>query len=515
VNDIIATLRQLLQKNKLKAHVGAADFIRWDYSGTLFPLRTNMIALQFNEAGLRDFVYSKILSKADKDYCFLPQQRVFATKPKGHLRRTVKLDPVAEYFLYDFVYRNRSVFRKAVSDKRLSFGYRYEGGLPVSVNTSYREFKAALNDCRNKFKHHIRFDIAAYFNSIYHHDLTHWVSSRDSVSTEDAEAFGQFSREINAGRSVDFLPQGIFPAKMIGNEFLKFVDLSGQLKSAQSVRFMDDFYLFDDSMTVLLRDFNTAQQLLGQFALNVNPSKTGIDDFQGDVAARVSEIKKSLLEVVEIEDYIETASGVEVTSEMVEVEHQLSAAQVETLLSFLKDDALEESDAEVILNILRLHSDSMLEYLPILFARFPNLYKQLHAACSHVNDKEGLADVLLEFMRNSEPLLEYQLFWLAHIAEDSLAKSEKFGDLMIKLYDLTEGAQIARSKVLEIPTQDFGFKEIRGEILKSGSSGWTAWAAAVGSRSLKFAERNYMLDYFAKGSPLNHIVATSVKAFSE
>ncbi|WP_329740867.1 antiviral reverse transcriptase Drt5 [Dyella sp. A6] len=515
MNDIIATLMQLLPKNKAKAHVGVADFIHWDYSGTLFPLRTNAIVLQFNEAGLRDFIYSKVLSKADKEYCFLPQQRVFATKPKGHLRRTVKLDPVAEYFLYDFVYRNRSVFRKAVSGKRLSFGYRYEDGLPVPVNSSYREFKAALGECRGKFKHHIRFDIAAYFNSIYHHDLTHWVSSRDGVSAEDGEAFGQFTREINAGRSVDFLPQGIFPAKMIGNEFLKFVDLSGQLKSAQLVRFMDDFYLFDDSMGVLLRDFTTIQQLLGQFALNVNPSKTGIDDFQADVAAKVSEIKKSLLEVVEIEDFIETASGVEVTSEMVEVEHQLSVAQVEMLLSFLKDDALEESDAEVILNILRMHSDSMLEYLPVLFARFPNLYKQLHAVCSHVNDKEGLADVLLKFLEESEPLLEYQLFWLAHIVEESLAKSAKFGDLMVKLYDLTGEARIARAKVLEIPTQDFGFKEIRGEIPKSGSSDWTAWAAAVGTRTLKLAERNYMLDYFAKGSPLNHIVATSVKASSE
>lgn len=514
MNDIIASLIQKLQ-GKPQAHAGTADFIRWDYWGTLFPLRTNAIVLQFNEAGLRDFVYSKVLSKADKESCFLPQQRVFATKPKGHLRRTVKLDPVAEYFIYDFVYRNRAIFRKAVSDKRLSFGYRYENGLPVPVNTSYREFKAALGEHRGKYKHHLRFDIAAYFNSIYHHDLTHWVNSWKGLSAEDGEAFGQFAREINARRSVDFLPQGIFPTKMIGNEFLKFVDLSGQVKSAQTIRFMDDFYMFDDSMHVLFRDFATIQQLLGQFALNVNPSKTGVDDMQTDVAAKVSEIKKSLLEVVEIEEYIDTASGVEVTSDLVEVEHQLSSTQIETLLAFLKDDALEESDAELILNILRMHSDSLLEYLPVLFARFPNLYKQLHAVSSHVSDKEELANVLLKFLQGSEPLLEYQLFWLAQIVEESLGASERFGDLMVKIYDLTGDTRIARAKLLEIPTQGFGFKEIRGEILKSGSSDWTAWAAAVGTRSMKPAERNYMLDYFAKASPLNYIVATSVKASTE
>jgi hypothetical protein len=41
-----------------------------------------------------------------------------------------------------------------------------------------------------------------------------------------------YLREINAGRSVDVLPQGIYPAKMIGNDFLRFVDNHHALKSS-------------------------------------------------------------------------------------------------------------------------------------------------------------------------------------------------------------------------------------------------------------------------------------------
>src|SRR3546814_1260739 len=73
--------------------------------------------------------------------------------------------------------------------------------------TLFRSEKGAL------YKHSIRFDIASYFNSIYHHDLAHWFESKTGVSAEDSAGFGKYCREINAGRSVDFLPQGIYPTK--------------------------------------------------------------------------------------------------------------------------------------------------------------------------------------------------------------------------------------------------------------------------------------------------------------
>lgn len=112
---------------------GTASFIRADFAGTLFPMKTNLIVLEHYEKEVAQHIATRVLAGASTD-SFLPQQRVHATKPRGHLRRTVKLDPVAEYFLYDTIYRNRAMFRAQVSPLRQSFGYRFENGGPIPVN---------------------------------------------------------------------------------------------------------------------------------------------------------------------------------------------------------------------------------------------------------------------------------------------------------------------------------------------------------------------------------------------
>lgn len=488
------------------------EFIKGDFWSTLFPLRTTLVVAEHFEQGLSRHIYEKVLPASPSDH-FLSQQRVFATKPRGHLRRTVKLDPVAEYYVHDLVVRNKAAFRKEVSDSRTSFGYRFENGNPYPINLAFREFRKTLAAKSSLYKHSIRFDIASYFNSIYHHDLVAWFSSSTGVSPEDGRGFGQYCREINAGRSVDFLPHGIYPTKMIGNEFLKFFELSGQIKCAQSVRFMDDIYLFDDSEAVVARDFVKIQQLLGALGLNVNPSKTAYDEAISDVSSAVTQIKKDLMQVVEIEQYVDTLSGVEVVSESVEVEAALNATQVDALLAFLRSDSLEESDADLILSILRAHSDSILEFFPILLRKFPNIYKHLYTVALQTSDREELASILIEFWEEEGELLEYQLFWLAVITEEALSATSGFGDILLRIFELTAEYPIARARILEIPVQNFGLKEIRSDFLKTGASNWAAWASAVGSRSLDVAERNYALGYFSKASPLNFLVASAVKAW--
>ncbi len=298
---------------------------------------------------------------------------------------------------------------------------------------------------------------------------------------------------------------------MIGNEFLKFVDHSGLLKSAQLVRFMDDFTVFDDDQSFVRQDFIRIQQLLGQYALNVNPSKTYYDNKVGDVQETLSGIRQSLKEIVSEIEEVPIESDVELVEIETEVEKSLSQGQVDALLSLLKDETLEEADAELILGFLRTHSDSILEQLPVLLRRFPNLIKQIHSLCSGISDKQGLARVILDYAKSDAYFLEYQLFWLGAIVEDYLIEHGVYGETLVKIYELTSEFKIARAKILEIPEQGFGLKEIRSEYLKTGQSDWLSWASAMGTRSLKAAERNYLLDYFSKGSPLNFLVASCVK----
>lgn len=162
--------------------------------------------------------------------------------------------------LYDLVYRNRLLFRKDIRGSRRAFGYRFENGEPLSPSKSYAAFKAAVTGARQQYKRMVKIDIAAYFNSIYHHDLVQWFSELNATH-DDVEHFGQFLREVNSGRSVDCLPHSIHPCKLVGSEFLKFVDNSMRLKSDLLLRFMDDFCLFSDSEEVINVDFVLVQQL--------------------------------------------------------------------------------------------------------------------------------------------------------------------------------------------------------------------------------------------------------------
>ncbi len=487
------------------------EFFKSDFASTLFPLKTNLIMVDTHENEISDYIYQKILNDEAPGDNFLSQQTVYATKPKGHLRRTVKLDPVAEYFIYDVAFRNRAIFRAEVSTNRRSFGYKFKDGSHLAVHVAYKEYRDCLTECTKSFKHNIQFDIASYFNSVYHHDISHWFASKKTVSEVDSNALSKFFREINAGRSVDFLPHGIYPCKMIGNEYLKFIDLSGQLKSSTLVRFMDDFTLFDDDPSVLRQDFVRIQQLLGQFGLNVNPSKTHFDNKAGNVQETLTAIHQSLIEIVKEVTAVHTTSDVQFVEVEKQVVSSLDATQVNALLALLKDEALEESDADQILGFLRYHSDSILDQLPVLLRRFPNLIKHIHSVCSTITDKEGLVSVLLDYAKGETFFLEYQLFWLAAIVEDYLLGHGAYGELLMQLYERTSDFRIARAKILEIPEQGFGLKEVRNEYLKTGQSDWLSWASAMGSRSLKAAERNYVLDYFSKASPLNFLVASCVK----
>jgi len=499
--------------------VDSKTFFETDYGACLFPLQTNLLLIKNHGPALSQHI-AHILSEdpAHAGDNFLPQARVHAAKPRNHLRRTVILDPVASYFFYDLIYRNRSSFGQGGNRARRSFGYQFGKTKPIPVHKAYKEFTNAIEKNRKTFAHSISFDIASYFNSIYHHDATNWFASLPGVSGSDVSAFGRFCREINAGRSIDFLPQGIYPAKMIGNEFLRFVDTSGQVKSSRLLRFMDDIYLFDNDEQVLIQDFLRIQELLGLKGLNVNPTKTLIDTEGLSVHAEASAIQEELTLIVDghATRSVFLGSGGDLAdfdsdSHDDEDSSTLDEEKIGRLHELLLDPGADESDVEMILGILHENTADVTEHIPNLLARFPNIVKQLHKLASLIQDKDALAEAILELIESDVPLIEYQLFWIAVIAEDHLMPTKQFGKLVLKLYERSAEHRIARAKILEIPDQSFGLKEIREECLKTGASDWISWAAAVGTRSLKKAERNHALKYFSKGSSLNYLVAECVQ----
>ena len=476
------------------------EFYKQDFSSTLFPLNTNLILIENHLEELNKYVYEKILNSEMTEHSFLSQQKVYATKPKNHLRRTIKLDPIAEFFIYDVIYRNRTKFRGAVSEERKCFGFKFKDGEAIKLHEAYANFKSDLNSLKEEFSYYLKFDIASYFNSLYHHDVCHWFTSKQ-VGETDSIFFGQFCREINSGRSVDFMPHGIYPSKMIGNEFLKYIDLNHELKSSKIIRFMDDFILFDNDQNVLKKDFIKIQKLLGSKGLNINPAKTSLNYEYQEVSSTLSTVKQALMAVIPTDGLNNLVSGVEVSDQQHSEQTALALSEVQ----------IEEEDADLILSFLKDYSDNLLIVLAEILKKFPNLIKQVYSVSLRITDKELLANVLLEHLESEHLFLEYELFWLGKLVEDCLLDVSLIGKLLMKIYELSNSYKIAQAKILEIPVNDFGLKEIRLDFLKTGQSDWLAWSSAIGLRGLPVAERNYNLDYFSKASPINFLIASCVK----
>lgn len=248
------------------------DFFNYDYRSSLFPMFTTKFLINFGEDKLLENSTDCIKSTTGSG--FSPQIKAYASKPKLHLRRTPKLDPSAECFIYDLVFRNRELFRAPKSDSHKHFGYRFdEDGQPISATEAYGAFRKAQSDYERKYSYSLTFDVASYFNSLRHDDIVEWCHVA-GLSSEDTRALDIFLEQSNSGRGADCWPQGIYPAKMIGNAFLRFSEENSGLKSSAAIRFLDDFVLFSDDKGKLVDDFFLVQKLLGSRGLSINPSKT-------------------------------------------------------------------------------------------------------------------------------------------------------------------------------------------------------------------------------------------------
>jgi hypothetical protein len=182
--------------------------------------------------------------------------------------------------------------------------------------------------------------------------LVSWFDER-GASNSDVALFGKFFREINSGRSIDCLPQGLYPSKMIGSDFLKFIDSSSRLRASYLIRFMDDVALFSNKREDLWADFYVIQDLLGQKGLSINPSKTILQEGkQIDVEKRVDAVRKGLLK--KRRRLIITGYDVEIHE--TEVTRKLTSKEIFSLKAMLAQPHLEESDAELILALMGAHS---------------------------------------------------------------------------------------------------------------------------------------------------------------
>lgn len=509
----------------------AEQYFLEDYRHTLFPVTTTTLLVEKFSTELREYYRTNP---------FRPQTRCSAAKRGFHLRRTVKLDPPSELFIYDLVFRNRKQFRADHNPIRTSFGFRFKSGKPISSRTAYRDFQASIAGAKARYKFGLRFDVSAYFNSLYHHDL---VSRFREIGAheDDVNSYGRFLREINSGRSLDCLPHGLHPCKVIGSDFLKFIDNSIRIKSPRFLRFLDDFYLFADREQDLHSDFNNIQELLSEKGLSLNERKTAYaDDFGRSMTEEIDEIKARLLRArrelveasgIELSDSFEYEEDIEDEEDDLgpeeegddlgedendlddheiaddfEVTGLLTQENIEYLLSILNNPDIDESDAELALVLLKDHGEDVLPRMGDFLIRFPALSRTIYDFSSFVSDKSELCSLVLKFLRGDHFVTEYQLFWITKMLEDHLSSETCYGAALTLLHTHSSSTPITRAKLLEIPELRFGMPDLRELALRSGQCDWPAWAAAIGCRREDSAKRNHLLGYFQNGGPMNQLI---------
>jgi hypothetical protein len=255
-------------------------------------------------------------------------------------------------------------------------------------------------------------------------------------------------------------------------------------------------------------DFVLIQQLLGDKGLSLNPAKTSYEEEPKNIADEVDEMKVSLLKV---RRFIIEISGMEVEDEDLE-ESSLSEEQVEYLLDLLKNPDIEESDAELVLVLLREHGEDVLPQLEGFLRRFPGLSRNVYHFAKHVGDrdKDALAQIVFDFAADGAYATEDQLFWMAKLSEEFLSKTSRYRDILLAIYQHQNATEVSKAKILEIPEQRFGMPELRHEHLRVGKSDWLSWSSAVGSRAATKISRNHALTYFGKASPMNRLIADCV-----
>ncbi|WP_417463235.1 reverse transcriptase domain-containing protein [Kordiimonas sp.] len=334
-------------------------FFEYDYNNSLFPMRT---AKSFARRGIkRALEFSEeCVSSQNATTGFTQQTKAFASKPGFHLRRTVKLDPLAEIFLYDKMFKNKGLFLEPKREHCKHFGYRFtEDGRPLSATESYGGFRKAqtyyekFHEERG-FKFSLSFDVASYFNSMRHNDLIDWFQ-HIGASSEDVRSLDVFLAGIAPDRSSDCWPQGIYPTKMMGADFLRVIEEDIRIKAKARIRFLDDFVLFSDSEDDLIDDFFLIQKILGTRGLSVNASKTifkahdkNKSEVQQDIDQPI-DVRKQLVEKKHFSvqqayasDFDESSPGIELTDE-----------ERDYIARLLESKELTEDDADLIVSLAR------------------------------------------------------------------------------------------------------------------------------------------------------------------
>jgi hypothetical protein len=379
----------------------------------------------------------------------------------------------------------------------MHFGYAFHKKIPLPASTQYHDFRRAKYALKKDYRYFAKVDITNCFNSFYHHDVVRFLA--ETVSDTEGRQAGQFLREINSGTSVNCFPQGIYPAKTIGNFYLSFLEESRELRSASIIRFLDDVFLFASRQSTLERDVVVLQQLLGAHSLSLNAEKTQFGSKTSDFDERkLDAIKKSLLRKRErSRGYDEEEDdGID-----------LEAEEREYLEAIVSQRHVEEEDVELALSLID-DSPAVIDLVRLVCSRFPNLIKQVYRLLETTtyDDEGGIWEILTARIRESF-LAEYELFWIAKIILDHYEFGDVAADALARILEHPCATSLVKAVILENEENKHGWLDLKVTQLRDSPSSIAGICALAGLRYAEKSKRNHVCKYIAKVSSYMAVLA--------
>ena len=477
------------------------DFARQDQGRAIFPLRASFEFLPSGAKDIRDYLQNTVLDKNQTEG-FSTATVAYARKDPQHLRRVLVLDPVSSFFIYNFVMRNCAAFQLQKTGKRRYFGHSFSGSQPVDAFAQYHDFRKrkyklkALSHCFAKI------DVFNCFNSFYHHNIVTWLISKTSAA--EGETFGQFLREINGGDSVGCFPQGLYPAKALGNAYLSFVEKSQELKSRNIIRFLDDIFLFSGSRRDLAGDLVTVQHLLDNHHLVLNDSKTLLGE-RGTTfdEHHLDDIKKDLVQKREkvSRDYDEDEEEEE------DSDDQLSEEELEYLMDLIAGNNVAQEDVELALSLLRHHPPALDPILKQVTSSTPHLLRELHRFIGKSEDDGEIWSAITAQIRKGSALDEHALFWYAKIVIDYFDFDQVTADQLITIYHHPRATTPVKALILETSYLDHGFADLKEAVLRSNPGPICMASVLLGLKDLEKGKRNQIFKYVKRQGAMLEVLA--------
>lgn len=240
--------------------------------------------------------------------------------------------------------------------------------------------------------------------------------------------------------------------------------------------------------------------------MNLNADKTVLfAEIETSVVEEIDDIKSRIMEKI----HIGSGSGMDY-EEYEEAVRELTDEEIEYLINLINEDAATDQEAALILDCIHEHTADFHNYIPDFIYRFPHLAKKVFHKCEDIDETDALTEGFIDLLDDAYALNEYQLFWIAKIAEEHLLEADKVGELLALIYEHKDATNISKAKILEIPESRFGMPEWREVHLKNGTNGWLSWASAIGMRNDTKQNRNYLMNYFSKVSSINKLIGDCV-----